>query len=166
MKSLSGAATLRWMPCFLALWILLLSACCMGCKTLDFFYKTPPESVVGAEGSVHSPYAERKCELCHESQNSNRLRMDKKSLCLLCHPLAPLAGRVTHKPVSAGDCCACHKPHKSKYSKLLQEEVSLLCNACHAKESLNTLESHRADGGRACLHCHLPHGSEKDHLLK
>ncbi|MBI5095239.1 MAG: hypothetical protein HZB26_22745 [Candidatus Hydrogenedentes bacterium] len=116
--------------------------------------------------SLHPPYADRKCDLCHENQFSNHLKMEKSLLCGSCHQSDQFTGKVVHGPVSSGNCYACHDPHKSQYPHLLLEEGSAICGRCHTPESFENLERHRSEKGGDCLSCHTPHSGEKERLLK
>ncbi len=119
-----------------------------------------------AEGSVHSPYEQRKCELCHESQMSNRLKMDKSVLCGSCHTRDQFEGAYIHGPVAMGDCEICHEPHRSSFPHLLRTKGSAVCGRCHTPQTYAGLETHKAEKGEDCLKCHSPHASNQPHLVK
>jgi predicted CXXCH cytochrome family protein len=119
-----------------------------------------------ADLSVHSPYQQRKCELCHEGQHSNRLKMDKSLLCGSCHTGDQFEGKFIHGPVAMGDCQACHEPHRSTFPHLLRAKGSSVCGQCHTPQTFDGLEKHKAEKGEDCLDCHSPHASNQAHLLK
>lgn len=118
------------------------------------------------ELSVHGPYAERKCDLCHESRFSNKLKTDKSKLCGTCHSGEQFEGKVIHGPVGVANCAACHEPHRSQFPHLLRAEGSGVCLKCHTVETFEQLDRHRAEKGEDCVSCHAPHASDKPHLLK
>lgn len=166
--------------------------CCAGCstpearyRTLSFFFDGVPEPGVPKDAakeqtgtakqpqaapetqfSLHPPYAERKCEVCHESQGSNQLKMDKSKVCGTCHAPDHFMGKSVHGPVAGGNCYACHDPHKSPNPHLLLETGSAICQKCHKPEDFGEQNSHRTEKGSDCLSCHVPHASDKDRLLK
>ncbi len=172
-------------------WVLsaLMVSQCTGCatpesryKTLSFFFDGVPEPgqevVVETTNSVvetrpeeptfyvHQPYAERRCDLCHEGGFSNRLRTVKTKLCGLCHSGEEFEGSVKHGPAVSGQCYGCHDPHKSRYEHLLLDSGSAICGQCHTLETYPGLDKHRAEQGDECLACHSPHSSDKDGLLR
>lgn len=91
--------------------------------------------------------------------------IDQKRLCLSCHEIA--AKRVTHAPVTAGECSACHNPHVARYQALLRDRPGPLCARCHdglARE-LEKKTRHRPVAEGRCAACHAPHGSDHRGLL-
>jgi predicted CXXCH cytochrome family protein len=177
---------LRRMKCAASVAIILaVGAQCLGCwspetrhRVMSFLFDgVPPPAVAipieqsGTEPaleetpqlSVHGPVAQRKCDLCHESQYSHRLKMDKSKLCRTCHTPDRFEGPVVHGPVASGLCYGCHDAHRSRFPFLLLEDRSTICGRCHNPE---TIDQHRAEKGDDCLSCHTPHVAEKEYLLK
>jgi len=107
----------------------------------------------------HKPYAEGKCDLCHDSHSSNirYLRINsQRQLCFSCHEntKAELERfKYIHKPVGDRDCEVCHAPHGSDYFRLLIKEYSPefyapfdvsnydLCFSCHQADKVLVKET-------------------------
>lgn len=149
-------------------------------KTLSFFFdgvpspeSNQPEELepVSAELkelqlSMHPPFAQRKCQLCHASGYSNALRLPKSELCASCHSSDQVAGKFLHGPAGSGQCYACHDPHRSKLPNLLLSEGSSLCAQCHQEENYPGIDTHRVEKGDSCLECHNPHGADNPNFLR
>lgn len=151
-------------------------------KVLSFFFDGVPDpnAPAVAEGSdqasngnapkmlaiVHKPYAEGKCNECHEGDTSKFESFKKLSsdICLKCHPRVPDMYPVMHGPVSAGECLLCHNPHESSVKGMLNDDAPAVCMQCHLSEFLPQDEEH-GDLKRSCLECHVAHGSDKHGLL-
>lgn len=148
----------------------------MGEKYKEFYEALAKEEASGQGGensarqrkvvSKHRPFAEKKCEGCHDFQKTNLLVVEKNELCFVCHKDFVLERHV-HGPVAVGDCLACHYPHDSKYAALLQESKDHICAKCHREERLavamhKEVISHQMN----CIDCHDPHSSEAPYFLK
>ncbi len=115
--------------------------------------------------SLHLPWEQRKCELCHEVMFSNSLKIEKSLLCATCHENEQVDGAYVHGPAASGQCYACHSPHKSKFPHLLLAEGDTLCGQCHNEDTYADIELHRAEKGNDCLTCHNPHSSDNAYLI-
>lgn len=116
--------------------------------------------------TVHQPWAERKCELCHSRMFSNELKVEKSQLCATCHEGDHAEGAFVHGPVASGQCDACHSPHRSRFPNLLYAEGEALCNTCHDDGTFSIIEMHQIETGQSCLDCHDPHSSENAYLIR
>lgn len=114
----------------------------------------------------HSPYSQRKCDACHESKFSHKLRAPAVDLCLSCHKkfLTPL--KFVHAPVASGFCLGCHDPHQSNEKFLLVQAGQPLCRACHDAQDVDSIRAHAKIGTTACQQCHEPHSSDRKDFLK
>jgi len=114
--------------------------------------------------SIHSPYAERQCDVCHKADNRMRVVAEQRDSCGDCHEDYFDADLVKHDPVSSGDCAMCHVAHRSPHRALLIKPVFETCVDCHDAEDLSA-ETHGAGDVTNCVACHDAHfGGE--HLLK
>ncbi|MDH4227930.1 MAG: hypothetical protein OEV59_09330 [Deltaproteobacteria bacterium] len=96
-------------------------------------------------------------------------RPDTKALCAECHAssAALVKKAVVHKPVSSGECTACHNPHVSRHTGLLDEAGAALCYGCHEKKKGFEGQSvHGPVKKGECAVCHEPHSSQYRGLLK
>lgn len=118
------------------------------------------------ENSVHPPYAEDRCDACHNFQNARRLYVPKEKICRTCHKGDQFSGAWTHGPVAASQCQACHHHHKSENAHLLLGRGSSICNLCHTEQTFAGLAQHKQEKGADCLSCHTPHVSEGRYLLR
>lgn len=109
--------------------------------------------------SEHTPYRNRDCFTCHQSESSLVAAKDSPSLCRKCHAayVDPPAGEWVHGPVALGLCGYCHEPHKSQFPSLLTAAPRDLCLRCHAEAALLQLPYHKEAGEKACSTCHDPH---------
>jgi predicted CXXCH cytochrome family protein len=153
-------------------------------KTLSFFFDgvpEPPKALTEAEiaagktdraarakakPSEHRPWAEDKCDRCHDENRAFQLTRKKEELCLTCHQPSKFVGAIVHGPVSGGHCYGCHDAHESPFPHLLLAEGSAQCDKCHTLQNFSAREQHRQEKGADCLSCHLPHASERRYLLK
>jgi len=102
------------------------------------------------------------------SQSQPGHDIDQKQICLDCHDLSDaLSSRVSHSPVAAGECTACHNPHVARFPGLLKQRTAPLCVSCHSgmKRHTTSANSHAPVGKGDCLACHEPHGSANAGLL-
>lgn len=112
------------------------------------------------------------CESCHKVQEgmshpdqkgSVTLVQKAPDLCFTCHDQSKFKPKVTHQPVSAGMCTACHNPHKSENIKILKEGLPKLCFTCHDESKFKGKYVHSMGG--MCISCHNPHGSDLNKML-
>jgi len=136
----------------------------------------PPQRPLSAgvkAASLHSPFADGNCILCHMKQDPNApgpLLKPVNEICLDCHGDFKefLNAKFTHGP-TLGSCVNCHNPHNSIYPMLLEENISTLCLGCHSDMKAKTTEAHVKHDAtikdKACINCHNPHGANVEHLL-
>jgi len=91
--------------------------------------------------------------------------IDQREVCGACHEReAPV---VSHAPVEAGECTACHNPHVARFPALLNDRPGSLCATCHDEVlellARPTVHSPVAEG--RCADCHQPHGGPNPGLL-
>jgi predicted CXXCH cytochrome family protein len=136
----------------------------------EFEEGKPPQvartAVVNRITSVHGPVAEKECDQCHSTRNSNRLKMEGPNLCWTCHDREDFAGAVVHGPFAAGFCQGCHDPHRSQYEFLLLSDKADLCEGCHEQYDMAAIPEHSSGEDRLCQSCHDPHASERKYMLK
>jgi len=121
-----------------------------------------------AENSTHPPYAEKRCNDCHEAEKTSvsGLVKPKNELCFMCHPDI-LEHAWAHGPAAVGDCLACHLPHEANYPFLLVREPGTLCGKCHTEERLAAAMHERVKAkGMICIDCHDPHSGSSKYFLK
>jgi predicted CXXCH cytochrome family protein len=114
--------------------------------------------------SVHPPFAERSCAVCHDAGQRMRVREDVQTACRTCHQRY-FSEEVGHFPVSQGDCLTCHDPHRSRVSALLRQGVRETCTDCHESPEELSQPAHAGDGAGNCTRCHDAHFG-KSPLLK
>lgn len=184
----------RWSVVLIISGILLLSQCSpyAGKSVLHFFFdgvpeadsaQTASEEPAGAsmdsagvwtenmalsepEGSLHYPYVEDACELCHDQQSMGSMVESQPGLCYNCHEDLGEMFTTLHGPVAAGYCTACHEPHRSKNEKLLRWTGDALCFYCHQEKRIRGLETHEGLEGMVCTDCHNPHGGEDRYIFQ
>lgn len=124
--------------------------------------------------SMHGPYSEGECDLCHQrkdARNPGPLLKAVNDLCIDCHEdyKAVTERTAKHAPVVEA-CTNCHNAHSSRERALLLDEAGNLCMGCHDKiKDEATKSEHRHDAvtkGDKCLGCHNPHSSNVEKLLK
>lgn len=120
----------------------------------------PPSVAKAPARVVHRPYGERRCDACHESKFSQKLRGETGEVCLLCHKNLYAGAKFRHAPAEDGDCLVCHHPHESAERFLLTRKGQEVCLDCHEKKEAGP---HADIGETACQSCHDPHGG--DNLL-
>jgi DmsE family decaheme c-type cytochrome len=137
--------------------------------------------------SCHPPHAARQkkllkaagadlCGQCHQDTIDRQVKLGEKA----AQEKAATAGRVraekgalTHEPVQAGSCLACHQPHASDSARLMrQASVVEGCGACHdwLKHNSHPMgEKYRDMRNKNlsvdCLSCHLAHGTGYRHMI-
>lgn len=108
--------------------------------------------------SVHPPYMDQQCNLCHSSELTEVLVATDQSLCLRCHGDEVIEQNWDHGPAEMGQCRICHEAHVSVYPNLQVAEQPLLCVSCHAEPTLmERIDAHQGHANRACTSCHDPH---------
>ncbi len=127
------------------------------------------------KGVMHYP-AEDDCNTCHESTGAShpssdsvgfRLMDQVPELCFYCHEEAQQS-TYPHKPLTDGECTACHDPHASSESSLLLSADPQLCLSCHnqiRRLVQGNMNAHSAIEGGGCMSCHQSHGSDNRALL-
>ncbi len=123
---------------------------------------------LGRQGSVHTPYAERRCADCHAG--SKAPAKPERELCLGCHRSLGeelKTGRV-HPALEQGAACSnCHVPHAAAQPWLLAKEQGALCGRCHAEQqdALASAAFAHPPGPRGlCASCHDPHAESTEQL--
>ncbi len=110
------------------------------------------------------------CRGCHDPAQSAFIQKHRgvavTSGCMGCHnphsaDTAALLKRVTHQPVSAGQCQQCHGTVAGPLA--LKKEANALCLDCHPRTQAQELHSPYRAG--KCLTCHAPHASEFPAML-
>lgn len=138
-----------------------------------FEHKEAEPHAESKQEPAHGP--QRKCELCHVSQNEEKIASAEvkliaklSQLCFECHPDSDYSAstEVVHGPLSVAECIFCHDPHLSKDENehLLKKPVPELCYGCHEKKNVETIPDHKV--AEACLNCHTGHSSPNKSLLK
>lgn len=123
--------------------------------------------------SVHNPFQDGDCSLCHKNKDRNDpgpINKAVNALCLDCHDdfAKVMAQKSSHVPAKL-NCVTCHNPHNSKFPKLLVQESESLCLRCHTGISnlvTNAKVKHDAlNIEHKCANCHNPHAANVEHLL-
>lgn len=119
-----------------------------------------------ASGSAHPPYAEKKCERCHDKTKDSGLKLERDKLCFMCHPKIT-KGFFVHGPASVGGCLECHDPHSSMYPSLLKVDKKSLCTSCHKERRMAEAMHNKVTAkGMYCMDCHNPHSGDAQYFLK
>ncbi|MHB0968500.1 MAG: cytochrome c3 family protein [Thermoanaerobaculia bacterium] len=143
----------------------LTKADCLGCHDP---HGSTEKSLILAR-SVHPPFAERSCEVCHE-EGAKLGEGAAKDTCLACHSEAGDAigkAAVQHPAMEIADCSTCHSPHASAQAKLIREPAGGECFACHDDKKAATDEvQHGVIAMFGCESCHEPHGGSRAKLLR
>ncbi len=136
-------------------------------------YQLAPLEAGTAALSLHTPFADGSCNMCHEKKDLKApgpLLKAVNDTCLDCHVdfIEVLERNFSHAPTDQS-CVNCHNPHNSRYAKLLVDDVSALCLGCHSDlKSVSTEARVKHDAtikDKACVNCHNPHGANVEHLL-
>lgn len=120
--------------------------------------------------TAHPPFANKTCNLCHESSSAPKPLALKKQgfeLCRGCHNNMVnelFAKNRLHQPVvGKNGCLNCHSPHASPEKGLLKDTQLKLCGTCHA-DTLQRQEisvtKHQPIKEGMCTTCHSPHASD------
>lgn len=116
--------------------------------------------------SIHPPYAEKRCNSCHDKNTDSGFVAPRKELCFVCHKNF-MKWDNAHGPAAVGDCLACHLPHDSKNRKLLKVPRADVCGVCHVERRLAFgLHSTVRFKKIACVDCHNPHGGNARFFLE
>lgn len=102
----------------------------------------------GPVSSAHA-FTERKCEACHQRDDSFRAHVGDKA-CLTCHagpahPPSPPSGASARQaaPVSGPGCATCHREHQGRV-RLAAAVPDGTCVECHADLPHVTSDIHRS----------------------
>ena len=138
---------------------------CLGCHDP---HGSTEKSLILAR-SVHPPFAERSCEICHED-GAKLGEGAAKDTCLACHSdVGDVIGKaaVPHPAMEIADCVTCHSPHASAQAKLIREPAGGACFTCHDDKQAAAGEvQHGAIVMIGCESCHEPHGGSRPKLLR
>lgn len=116
--------------------------------------------------SRHLPYAEKKCNDCHDQTKENGLIAPSRELCFICHT-GFIKGTQVHGPVAVGECAACHLPHSSKHPSLLKAAQDEICATCHRETRIAAGMHARVEENKLnCVDCHDPHYGDSRYFLK
>lgn len=116
--------------------------------------------------STHPPYAEKRCNDCHDKNTDSGFVAPRAELCFVCHKNF-LKGELGHGPAVVGACLSCHVPHDSKFPRLLKKATNDLCGSCHFEERLSKgLHDKVFSRGIVCTDCHDPHSGNTKYFLK
>ena len=110
--------------------------------------------------TVHYPYGERECAMCHDENARGNMVVPEPDLCYICHEDFSDTYNYVHGPAAGGYCTACHDPHMSKEQHLLKRTGQPLCLFCHDETAVFKNEIHEGLGDISCMECHNPHGGE------
>jgi len=130
-----------------------------GKKTAELAKKT-------GTGSEHPPYAEKKCDNCHNKTTESGFVTAKEDLCEVCHT-GFIKGPYAHGPVASKACLFCHEPHNSSFPSLLKKEPATLCASCHLeKRAAAGMHDKVTLKNLGCIDCHDPHYGKVPYFLK
>lgn len=116
--------------------------------------------------STHPPYAEKRCNDCHDKNTDSGFVVPAEALCAHCHKGFP-TGDFLHGPAAVGACRKCHSPHSADNPNLLTKPPEELCVACHAEPRTTvSLHSTSQAKGMVCTNCHDPHGGSNRFFLR
>src|SRR5262245_42013763 len=118
-----------------------------------------------ARFSAHPPYEDRKCNECHESRFSVKLKGTQRQVCFSCHDDFLEKTKVKHQPVENSECSSCHDPHGSSNPKMLVQTGQALCLQCHDAFPKTAKSKHQPVENGECGSCHNPHSSNFKGLL-
>jgi predicted CXXCH cytochrome family protein len=117
---------------------------------------------------AHPPYEDRKCNECHESRFSVKMKETQRQVCFACHDDFLEKAKVKHQPAENSECSECHDPHGSANPKMLVLTGQELCFKCHdeTQKQISTAKvKHQPVENGECASCHNPHASEIKKLL-
>jgi predicted CXXCH cytochrome family protein len=115
---------------------------------------------------VHQPFAQQKCDSCHQNAEDifGKAKV-KPNVCLDCHAAVITKHRYMHGPVVNNVCITCHTPHQSQVQHLLRNEAPKLCTQCHEQSGLGPYPPQHLEPKSACLSCHSGHGGNDHYFL-
>jgi len=118
------------------------------------------------EASTHPPYAEKRCDDCHDKNTDSGFITAAKDLCAACHPDL-MKGAYFHGPAAVGACLKCHDPHSSPNVALLSRPKAEICAVCHTEARVaKGLHDNARSRGIICTECHDPHAAGNSNLLR
>jgi predicted CXXCH cytochrome family protein len=121
---------------------------------------------LGALGSNHPPYAEKRCNACHDKNTESGFITATADLCLHCH-VDFLKGEYYHGPAAVGACLKCHVPHSSQFPSLLAKPKGEICTVCHVEVRVaQAMHAKVTSSGMVCSDCHDPHGGNNHYFLR
>lgn len=126
------------------------------------------EAVKKEEGSSHPPYADKRCNSCHQADKTSvsGLLKPQDELCFMCHPQI-IKRRFAHGPAAEGECLGCHLPHEASYPSLLARPAATLCDRCHSEgRAAAGMHDRIKKSGVVCIDCHDPHSGDNRYFLK
>lgn len=145
-------------------------------KVLSFFFDGVPDpnapkgTVASASGGkpsyLHNPFANGKCNACHQSEDPFSPPHVTAATCLACHTQVPGEYPLLHGPVASGQCQFCHTPHQSTEPHLLKLSSPRICQQCHEPGSISPKVAEHTDPKADCMSCHSGHGGSDRHFLK
>jgi predicted CXXCH cytochrome family protein len=116
--------------------------------------------------SSHPPYADKRCNDCHNKDAESGFVVAANVLCFHCHKNFPI-GDFQHGPVAVGSCLKCHMPHSSNFPSLLTTSKDKVCDVCHIEQrAAKGMHSSMIKKGVYCTDCHDPHGGSNRFFLK
>ena len=124
---------------------------------------TVNSAISNIRGSIHPPYLEKKCFLCHQQ---TRVSTKNTTLCINCHDSFNTEQAFEHGPAVSGNCTQCHSPHESENTKLLKRTGQALCLNCHEERVILTNKIHSTISDQNCVECHNPHGGNQRAFLQ
>ncbi|MCK9294766.1 MAG: hypothetical protein M0P70_06745 [Desulfobulbaceae bacterium] len=125
--------------------------------------------------NVHNPFANKKCNQCHEGPSSPtplKVRAGGYELCRGCHSNMineALAKNRLHWPLlDRNGCLNCHNPHASDQEALLAAPMTDVCGRCHSDtitKQKTAKSKHPPVEEGTCMACHSAHSSDQVLLL-
>jgi predicted CXXCH cytochrome family protein len=120
----------------------------------------------GVSESQHPPYAEKRCNDCHDKNTESGFVVPPEELCGHCHKGFP-STQFVHGPVAVGACQKCHLPHNSPNPSLLIKPKGEICSLCHTEPRVaQAMHAKVTATGMLCTDCHDPHGGNNHYFLR
>jgi predicted CXXCH cytochrome family protein len=121
---------------------------------------------LGPSHSEHPPYAQKRCDNCHDKNTESGFVVPAAELCAHCHTNFP-RGEYLHGPAAVGACLKCHLPHNSDNPSLLVKPKGELCAVCHTEpRAAAAMHAKVTANGMLCTDCHDPHGGNNHYFLR